>query len=219
MLMQVQQLEKEKKELAERLRIIAKRIDHTERAYRKEEKPLLEADYEVQKQSDYAAYLAVQESKKAEALKYHTEGLKSKERLSRIVKDGTFDEWKKIFEKKRGEEFERKRNDALRKMEDEKAKRKAKVLKQKEEERKRLEELEREKREQEEEERRQEEGELNRICDLIKHVFLMTISRTSSRRGAPCCGGGCSHCGRGSEEKGGRRAHPSTTSTARKGAC
>jgi translation initiation factor 3 subunit A len=41
--MQVAQLEKETKELNKRLRmhIIVKRVDHTERAYRKEERPLL----------------------------------------------------------------------------------------------------------------------------------------------------------------------------------
>ena len=189
MLMQVQQLEKEKKELAERLRIIAKRIDHTERAYRKEERPLLEADYEIQKQNDYAAYLALRELKKAETLKHHTEGLKSKERLSRIVKDGTYDEWRKIFEKKRGDEYEKKRTDAIRKMEEEKAKRKAKVLKQREEERRRLEELEREKREREEEERRKEEGEhINGILIFFLIVGLVFRAycrgRKARRRGS-----------------------------------
>jgi translation initiation factor 3 subunit A len=39
--LQVAQLEKEKKEVAERLRIVAKRVDHIERANRKEERPLL----------------------------------------------------------------------------------------------------------------------------------------------------------------------------------
>ena len=36
MRLQVQQLEKEKKDMQERMRLIAKRLDHTERAFRKE---------------------------------------------------------------------------------------------------------------------------------------------------------------------------------------
>lgn len=166
MLLQVQQLEKEKKELAERLRIIAKRIDHTERAYRKEERPLLEADYDIQKQNDLSAYQTAQEARKVETRKRHEEGLKAKERLSRIMKDGTYEKWKSIFEKKRGEEFEKRRTEAKRKMEDEIAKRRAKVLKQREEERKREEEMERERKEKEEEERRKDEG--NCVIDIIK---------------------------------------------------
>jgi translation initiation factor 3 subunit A len=50
--MQVEQVEKEKKELAERLRVIHRRMDHVEMVYRREEAPLLSADYEQQKEED-----------------------------------------------------------------------------------------------------------------------------------------------------------------------
>ncbi len=50
--MQVEQIEKEKKELAERLRLIHRKMDHLERANRREEAPLLSADYERQKEED-----------------------------------------------------------------------------------------------------------------------------------------------------------------------
>jgi len=46
MKLQVEQLEKEKRDLNQRLRIVAKRVDHLERACRKEERPLLGQDYE-----------------------------------------------------------------------------------------------------------------------------------------------------------------------------
>ena len=45
---QVEQPEKEKKELNEKVLVLAKRLDHIERAYRKEERPLLTKDYEIQ---------------------------------------------------------------------------------------------------------------------------------------------------------------------------
>ena len=43
---QFARLEKEKKEISEGLRVIAKRIVHTERAYREEEQPLLAEAYQ-----------------------------------------------------------------------------------------------------------------------------------------------------------------------------
>ncbi|CAG8443455.1 11457_t:CDS:2 [Ambispora leptoticha] len=61
--LQVEQLEKEKKELNERLRATAKRMDHLERAYRKEEIPLLEKDYERQRKADRAYHEAAQEER------------------------------------------------------------------------------------------------------------------------------------------------------------
>src|SRR5258708_686510 len=54
MRLQVEQLEKEKREREARLRVIAKRIDHVERAYRQEERPLLVKDYELQQASEQA---------------------------------------------------------------------------------------------------------------------------------------------------------------------
>ncbi|ODQ65606.1 hypothetical protein NADFUDRAFT_82631 [Nadsonia fulvescens var. elongata DSM 6958] len=54
--MQVEQLEKESKDKSERLRITGRRLDHIERALRREEVPLVEADYEIQKVSDAERY-------------------------------------------------------------------------------------------------------------------------------------------------------------------
>ena len=64
---QVAQLEKEKKEVNERLRVVAKRIDHLERAYRKDERPLLSIDYERQREEERKAFEVRQEERKIEA--------------------------------------------------------------------------------------------------------------------------------------------------------
>lgn len=57
---QVAQLEKDKKELQERLRIGSKRIDHIERSYLKEERSLLDQDYEVQQKTDRETFVETQ---------------------------------------------------------------------------------------------------------------------------------------------------------------
>ncbi|KAI0292946.1 hypothetical protein B0F90DRAFT_1767214 [Multifurca ochricompacta] len=63
MRLQVEQLEKEKKEREGRLRVTAKRIDHVERAYRQEERPLLAKDYELQQASDRATFEQIQKGR------------------------------------------------------------------------------------------------------------------------------------------------------------
>ncbi|KAJ7871601.1 hypothetical protein B0H13DRAFT_2554386 [Mycena leptocephala] len=65
--MQVAQLEKETKELNERLRIVAKGVDHIERAYHKEERPLLAWDYDhltVRKEAPRVGHEEYPETKK-----------------------------------------------------------------------------------------------------------------------------------------------------------
>lgn len=156
MRLQVEQLEKEKKELAERVRVAAKRLDHLERAYRKEERPLLAKDYEIQQANDKAAHEIAQKSRIESARLAHQQDLETKRRLLRIVGD-----WKAYRDEvisRRGEEFAKRKEAAEKKIADEKAKKRATILKQREEERLRLEEEERIRREQEEEERQRLEG-------------------------------------------------------------
>ena len=156
MRLQVEQLEKEKKELNEKMRIVSKRLDHVERAYRKEERPLLAKDYEVQQASDKAAHEAAQKARIETARISHQQDIQTKKRLLRVV-----DDWKAyrdVIAGKRSEEFKKRLAQAQKKIDEEKAKRRAAVLKEREEERLRLEEEERIRREKEEEERRAEEG-------------------------------------------------------------
>jgi translation initiation factor 3 subunit A len=108
--MKLAQLEKEKNDLIERLRITGKRIDHLERAYRRKEIELLPADYDQQKEADKALY----ESMKAETLKRaeekHVEDLALKHRLSRLV--STYEDFRDEIKDRRHDEFEKRRRAA-----------------------------------------------------------------------------------------------------------
>jgi translation initiation factor 3 subunit A len=146
--MQSQQIEKEQKTIAERTRIIAKRVDHLERAFRKEEIPLIEADYEKQKSADREAHKRQIEVERQAALEKHQENLALKKRLGRMMAD--YQAVRNIVEAKRADEFAAKRAAAEKKIAEEKAKLKKKVLaeraakkKAEEAERKRIEEEER----------------------------------------------------------------------------
>ncbi|CAG8650127.1 7805_t:CDS:2 [Dentiscutata erythropus] len=119
--LQVERLEKEKRELNERLRATAKRMDHLERAYRKEEIPLLEKDYERQRKIDRAYHEAARKLQLETSFSKHNEDLKLKERLKRILPD--YQQYRKEIEDKRYEEFERRRKAAQAKIEEEKEKR------------------------------------------------------------------------------------------------
>ena len=55
-LLKLQALEREKNEMSEKLRITGKRIDHLERAYRREEIKHLSDDYDAQREMDLKAY-------------------------------------------------------------------------------------------------------------------------------------------------------------------
>ncbi|KAK2465019.1 hypothetical protein APHAL10511_003095 [Amanita phalloides] len=154
---QVAQLEKEKKELNERLRVVAKRIDHVERAYRKEEIPLLAHDYERQQEVDREAFEATQKARKESAKQAHQEDLGTKTRLARIMDE--YHVRKEALLAKKSEEFAKKKEAARKKIEEEKEKRSKAILKSREEEKRRLEEEDRLRREEEEEERRLEEEE------------------------------------------------------------
>lgn len=156
--MQVAQLEKEKKGMNERLRIIAKRIDHTERANRKEERPLLDKDYEDQQRLDRTTFEAVQYQRKEASKQAHKEDLETKARLKRMM--GEYEPWKQVLVEKKGDSYKKKVEAADKKIEQEKAKRKAAVVKAWEEENAQREKEEAEVRAREEEEREQEEGEL-----------------------------------------------------------
>ena len=170
MRLQVEQLEKEKKELNERMRIAAKRLDHIERAYRKEERPLLAKDYEIQQANDRAAHEAAQRTRIESAKLVHEQDLETKKRLARIM--GDYKAFREVVVGKRSEEFAKRQELAQQKIEEEKAKRRKLILKQREEERARRAEEERIKREKEEEERRKEEGKLLYLCSVVINAHI-----------------------------------------------
>lgn len=157
------QLEKEKNELNDRVRTTAKRIDHLERAFRREELKHIPTDYEAQKKHDLELY----EKQKAETLKEakqkHAEAVALKHRLGRLVPQ--FSSFRKELSEKRHEEFEKRRKAAEREFEAKKKQRVKEVqerrrrerMEREEEERRRKEEEERAQREEQERAAREEE--------------------------------------------------------------
>lgn len=113
--MKLAQLEREKNDISEKLRIAGKRIDHIERAFRKEEAKKLPADYEAQRQRDLEAY----EKTKAQVLKdaeaKHAEDLELSKRLTRITP--LYESFKKDVVARRHDEFEKRRRDAEKELE------------------------------------------------------------------------------------------------------
>uniref|UniRef100_A0A3B4CDQ8 Eukaryotic translation initiation factor 3 subunit A n=1 Tax=Pygocentrus nattereri TaxID=42514 RepID=A0A3B4CDQ8_PYGNA len=84
---QVEQLEKEKKELQERLKNQEKKIDYFERAKRLEEIPLIKKAYEEQRVKDMELW-ELQEEERISNMKVEREkALEHKKRLSRMVED------------------------------------------------------------------------------------------------------------------------------------
>lgn len=159
--MQVAHLEKEKRDLNERLRIVSKRVDHVERAFRKEERPLLAEDYERQQADDRESFEMNAKATLAASKEKHAIDMATKQRMSRMLDD--YHVKHDVLMVKRNEEFKKRQAAAQKLIDEEKAKRRATILKAKEEERRKKEEEERLIREAEEEERRRQEGNYLRI--------------------------------------------------------
>ncbi|CED83072.1 probable eukaryotic translation initiation factor eif-3 [Phaffia rhodozyma] len=136
--LQVEQLEKEKREMAERLRIIGKRTDHIERAFRKEEIPLVHADYERQQADDLAAHQLLQQQTRDHAKAVHEEAVGLKNRLARIL--GDYQIVKSDIQKRQAGLFEERRKASGIKIAEEKEKLRARVLAERAERKRRAEE-------------------------------------------------------------------------------
>jgi translation initiation factor 3 subunit A len=162
-MLKLQALEREKNEIGEKLRIAGKRIDHLERAYRKEEVKHLAEDYDAQRARDLKAY----EESKAETLetasRKHKEDVALKHRLSRLV--SPYESFKRDITQQRHADFEKRRKAAERELSQKMEQRRKDVREQKaaakrqreEEERARAEEEERQRIEDEEAARAAEE--------------------------------------------------------------
>ncbi|KAJ6260973.1 Eukaryotic translation initiation factor [Drechslerella dactyloides] len=148
-------MENEKKETTEKLRVTSKRIDHLERAYRKEELALLPQDYEAQRKRDLEAHNEKVEEFLREHKQKHEENVILKKRLSRLIP--FYEGFRDDVRSRRHEEFEARRKKAEQQLQVEMDKRRKQVREAKE--RKRREEEEAERRRIEEEERLQREEE------------------------------------------------------------
>ncbi|KAI5818895.1 hypothetical protein BZA77DRAFT_259856 [Pyronema omphalodes] len=178
--MKVQQLEKEKKEMADRLRLTGKRIDHLERAYRREEVKILPKDWERQQAEDLAAYEAAKKHTIDTAKAAHDQAVSLKKRLGRLV--GDYEKFRDEIKANRSQEFEQRRKAAekeLQKAMDQRRKEyraqkeKARLAEEAERERQRLAREAEEKRIREEEERaaRQAEEKARRDAELRERML------------------------------------------------
>jgi translation initiation factor 3 subunit A len=135
-----QQLEKEKKELSEKTRQIFKRLDHVERAYRKEERKLLIQDSEKQRLADKENY-AIRRKALIEASKLkHKENMAIKARVARMLPYHR--EYQQKLDQEKEELRQQLQAEADEKLEAAKKARIQEYLQKKEEEKKRAKELE-----------------------------------------------------------------------------
>ena len=155
--LQEQQLEKERRELAEKTRQISKRIDHIERAYRKEEIPVLAQHFEDSQKENKAAYAAQKEATLTEAKALHEKNLAAKTRLGRVSKEYFI--FKKKLDAAREEAYKVLKAEADEKLAAAKKELAEKVLAEREAEKKRQAELAAKKAKEEQERKEREERE------------------------------------------------------------
>ncbi|KAM0562174.1 hypothetical protein ACHAPJ_002619 [Fusarium lateritium] len=146
--MKLAQLEREKNDVNERLRITGKRHDHLERAFRQEESKKLHEDYAKQIEEDRKIYETVKTQTLEDAEKKHKESVELKHRLSRLVPQ--YEEFRDSLHERRRDEFEKRRRDAERELEKQITQRKKEVRDRRLREKREREEKERELREAEE---------------------------------------------------------------------
>jgi translation initiation factor 3 subunit A len=113
--MKLAQLEREKNDINEKLRVTGKRIDHLERALRKEEAKKLPGDYTQQRERDLDAYKKTREQTLKDAEAKHKENVELKHRLSRLVP--FYESFRESVVERRHDEFEKRRRDAEKELE------------------------------------------------------------------------------------------------------
>lgn len=116
--LKIQALEKEKLELNERLRIVGKRNDHLERAFRREELKHMDNDYEAQRRRDAAEFEKIKAETLRDAEQKHKENVVLKKRLSRLV--GQYEDFRNRVRTDRRAQFEKQRKIAERELQQKK---------------------------------------------------------------------------------------------------
>nr|POE77467.1 eukaryotic translation initiation factor 3 subunit a [Quercus suber] len=140
-LLKLQALEREKNEMGEKLRITGKRIDHLERAYRKEEIKHLPEDFAAQRAQDLEAYNKSKDETVRTAKEKHTEDVALKHRLSRLV--SSYESFKRDITEQRHADFEKRRKAAEKELNQKMEQRRREVREQRAAEKRRQEEEER----------------------------------------------------------------------------
>ncbi|KAJ2551515.1 eukaryotic translation initiation factor 3 subunit A [Coemansia sp. RSA 1933] len=170
--LQVQQIEKEKQDTQARLKAQWRKMDHTERAYRKHEQPLIEDDYENQKKSDRKNHEDARKAQLAQTKEKHEQDMEFKRRFMRMLDD--FNTVRKNLDQGRSEALaseRRKIREALIKAKDERIE-EYRRLKAKKEETETRERAEREEREAEE-----KRVKAAKEAELAKHRETMAAQR------------------------------------------
>ncbi|KAF2863388.1 hypothetical protein K470DRAFT_205683, partial [Piedraia hortae CBS 480.64] len=108
--MKLKFLEREKNEMGERVRVAAKRMDHLERAYRREEIKHLPGDQAKQREADLKAYEIMKAEKLDSAKQKHQEDVALKNRLTRLFP--AYESFKKTISDQRHADFEKRRKAA-----------------------------------------------------------------------------------------------------------
>jgi len=183
--MKLAQLEKEKREMAEKLRITGKRIDHLERAFRREEVNVLPKDLERQRAEDLAAYEEKRRITLENSKKQHGEAVALKRRLSRLVP--VYETFRDDIKQQRHQEFESRRKVAQKQLEVEMEKRRQEVRAARERKRKEAEAAERRRVEEEERARKEEEERVQKEVELRAKMAEEKAKREEERRYALFC--------------------------------
>ena len=173
-------LEKEKNQLGEQLRIAGKRIDHLERAYRREEVKHLTRDYERQMVLDEEAYEKAKAEELKEAEQKHKEDVALKHRLSRLVP--TYQRFITDVREQRRSEFDKRKKAAEKELQAKMAARVKEVRDQRARERKVREEQERLEREAEAKARAEEEAKAREEEERRQRMLEEKQKREEERR-------------------------------------
>jgi len=177
--MKLAQLEREKNDINEKVRIIARRMDHLERAFRKEEVKKLADDYAVQRERDVAAYEKMKVETLRDSKEKHKESVELKHRLTRLVPH--FESYRKSLHERRRDEFEKRQRDAERELEKQISMRRKEYRERKMREKREREEQERALREAEERAER-EKQERERRVEAQKAEFARLKEQREAER-------------------------------------
>ena len=176
-MIKLQQLEREKNTISEKLRITGKRLDHLERAFRKEEAKKLPEDYAQQRERDLKAYESVKAQTLKDAELKHKEDVELKHRLTRLMP--FYESFRSNLHERRRDEFEKRRRDAEREMEKQVNARRKEYRERKLREKREQEEQERALREAEERAAKEKEDE--RIRQEARRAELLRLKEEKDR--------------------------------------
>lgn len=111
----VKAMEKELQDKSEKLRLTWRRVDHLERAYRREELKHIPEDYAAQREADLQAYNQTKEDTLVESKIKHEHDLALKNRLERLVP--VYEDFRKRIQHDRRADFEKRKKKAQQELE------------------------------------------------------------------------------------------------------